>query len=145
MPVLCKPATSTALPAFRIAEILAASGRLPKGAWSFLCGSVGDLLDHLSFQDVIAFTGSAETGMRIRGHRNVLEKSLRVNVEADSLNAVVLGPDVERGSPCFELFLKELAREMAQKSGQKCTATRRVIIPESMVPEIGRASCRERV
>jgi oxepin-CoA hydrolase/3-oxo-5,6-dehydrosuberyl-CoA semialdehyde dehydrogenase len=136
MPVLCKPATSTALPAFRIAEILAASGRLPKGAWSFLCGSVGDLLDHLSFQDVIAFTGSAETGMRIRGHRNVLEKSLRVNVEADSLNAVVLGPDVERGSPCFELFLKELAREMAQKSGQKCTATRRVIIPESMVTAV---------
>jgi oxepin-CoA hydrolase/3-oxo-5,6-dehydrosuberyl-CoA semialdehyde dehydrogenase len=136
MPVLCKPATATALPAYRICEILVESGILPKGAWSFLCGSVGDLLDHLDYQDVIAFTGSAQTGMKIRGHKNVLSKSIRVNVEADSLNAVVLGPDVERGSDCYDLFLRELAREMTQKSGQKCTATRRVIIPEGMTESV---------
>lgn len=133
MPVLTKPATSTSLPSFRVAEIAVESGLLPDGAWSFLCGSVGDLLSHLTSQDIIAFTGSAATGRKIRGHENVIARSVRVNIEADSLNSMVVGPDVEVGSDTWDLFIRELAREIAQKTGQKCTATRRVFLPENLV------------
>jgi len=133
VPVVTKPATSTALPTHRIAEILVESGLCPAGSWSLLCGSVGDLLDHVTPQDVIAFTGSAATARRIRGHAQVIQNSVRVNAEADSLNAVVVGPDVEVDSDTWDLFLRELAREMTQKSGQKCTATRRVFLPEALI------------
>jgi len=133
MPVLSKPATGTALPAHRAAELLVESGLLPPGSFSFLCGSVGDLLDHLTPQDVVAFTGSAATARKIRAHPRVVERSVRVNAEADSLNAMVVGPDVEPGSDTWDLFLRELCREIAQKSGQKCTATRRVFLPEALI------------
>jgi oxepin-CoA hydrolase/3-oxo-5,6-dehydrosuberyl-CoA semialdehyde dehydrogenase len=129
MPVVVKPATQTALVAWRIAQLFVASGLLPAGSWTFLAGPAGDLLDHLEAQDVLAFTGSAATGARMRSHRRVLEKGVRVNVEADSLNAAVLGPDVAPGSPTWELFVKEVVHEMTQKAGQKCTATRRVFVP----------------
>ncbi|MSR73860.1 MAG: 3,4-dehydroadipyl-CoA semialdehyde dehydrogenase [Planctomycetes bacterium] len=144
MPVLCKPATATALPTARAAKAMTDSGLLPAGSFSLLVGSVGDLLDHLGAQDVIAFTGSADTGAKIRSHRAVVERSVRVNIEADSLNAVVVGPDVQPGSACYELFLRELVREITQKSGQKCTATRRVLLPAALVGPVSDA-LRERL
>jgi 3,4-dehydroadipyl-CoA semialdehyde dehydrogenase len=129
VPVVAKPATATALLAERMARDVAGAGVLPPGALSLLCGGVGDLLDHVSGEDAMAFTGSAETAARIRGHRRVLARNPRVNVEADSLNACLLGPDVRPGSPEFDLFVKEVAREMTVKAGQKCTAIRRVLAP----------------
>ncbi|HEV8629509.1 MAG TPA: 3,4-dehydroadipyl-CoA semialdehyde dehydrogenase [Thermoanaerobaculia bacterium] len=129
MPVVVKPATQTALVAWRIARLFVDSSLLPAGGWTFLAGPAGDLLDHLEAQDVLAFTGSAATGAKMRAHPRVLEKGVRVNVEADSLNAAVLGPDVAPGSPTWELFVKEVVHEMTQKAGQKCTATRRVFVP----------------
>ena len=129
MPVLSKPATSSAMVAHRIMEILAEGKILPEGALSLLVGGPRDLASLLGGQDVLAFTGSGDTGARIRALRNVLHESVRVNVEADSLNAAVLGPDVEPGSDMYELFLKDVQRDMTQKAGQKCTAIRRVIVP----------------
>jgi oxepin-CoA hydrolase/3-oxo-5,6-dehydrosuberyl-CoA semialdehyde dehydrogenase len=110
-------------------ELIVESGALPEGALQLVCGSAGDLLDHLTSQDVLSFTGSAATGRTLRGHPNVIANAVRVNVEADSLNAAVLGPDVEPGSPLFDLFVKEVANEMTIKAGQKCTAIRRVLVP----------------
>jgi 3,4-dehydroadipyl-CoA semialdehyde dehydrogenase len=133
MPVLTKPGTGTALPSHRIAEIVVDSGLCPPGSWSFLCGRVGDLLDHTTAQDVVAFTGSANTARRIRSNPRIVEQSVRVNAEADSLNAMVVGPDVEVGSDTWDLFVRELTREMTQKTGQKCTATRRVFLPEGLI------------
>ncbi len=133
VPVLTKPATSTCLPSYRVAQIVVESGLCPDGAWSFLAGSVGDLLDHVTSQDVVAFTGSANTARRIRSHEQIIAKSVRVNAEADSLNAMVVGPDMKVGSDTWDLFIRELTREMTQKSGQKCTATRRVFLPEALI------------
>lgn len=129
MPVFAKPATATAVVAHRIMEIWAAEAELPAGVISMLCGSAGDLLDHLGAQDCVAFTGSGDTGRKIKGHPRVLEFNVPVNVEADSLNAAVLGPDVEVGSDTFEMFMADVVRDMTQKAGQKCTATRRIFLP----------------
>jgi 3,4-dehydroadipyl-CoA semialdehyde dehydrogenase len=129
VPVITKPATSTALTAFRLVEILVEKAGLPAGALQLVCGSVGDLCDHLLPEDVIAFTGSADTGAILRRSRSVVERSTRINIEADSLNAVVLGTDVEVGSETWHLFVRHLATEMTQKAGQKCTATRRILVP----------------
>jgi oxepin-CoA hydrolase/3-oxo-5,6-dehydrosuberyl-CoA semialdehyde dehydrogenase len=129
MPVLTKPAQSTCLVAHRIFEILAEGKVLPEGALSLLVGGVGDLLSHVGPQDVVAFTGSSDTGVKIRSLANVIRDSVRVNVEADSLNAAILGPDVEGGSETYELFLKDVLRDMTQKAGQKCTAIRRILVP----------------
>lgn len=131
MPVVVKPATATALVAYRIAELFVASGLLPAGSWTFLAGPAGDLLDHLEAQDVLAFTGSAATGRAMRAHPRVLGKGVRVNVEADSLNAAVLGPDVEPGSTTWELWAREVTHEITHKAGQKCTATRRLLVPRA--------------
>ncbi len=133
VPVITKPATATALPSYRGAEIVVESGLVPDGAWSFLAGSVGDLLDHVTSQDVVAFTGSASTARVIRSHPKIIEKSVRVNAEADSLNAMVVGADMKVDSDTWDLFIRELTREMTQKSGQKCTATRRVFVPEGLI------------
>ena len=129
MPVVSKPASSSALVAHRIMQILVDGKVLPEGALSLLVGSVGDLLHHVGPQDVVAFTGSSQTGIKIRSLPQVIGNSVRVNVEADSLNAAVLGPDVEPGSETYELFLKDVLRDMTQKAGQKCTAIRRVLAP----------------
>jgi len=129
VPVVTKPATATALTAHRMVEIALESGLLPAGALQLIVGSTGDLVDRLGPQDVLAFTGSAATALALRGKRNLLAASVRVNVEADSLNAAVLGPDVAPGSPLFELFVADVAREMTQKAGQKCTAVRRILVP----------------
>lgn len=136
MPVIVKPATSTALVAHRIAEILVEGDVMPPGTFQFIAGGVGDLLDHLTSQDVVAFTGSSDTGARIRGNTHVIHNSVRVNVEADSLNAAVLGSDVDPSSDTYEMFIRETAKEITQKAGQKCTATRRVFAPEAIVAQV---------
>jgi oxepin-CoA hydrolase/3-oxo-5,6-dehydrosuberyl-CoA semialdehyde dehydrogenase len=128
VPVISKPATSSAMVTERCVEILVESGVLPDGVFQFICGSTGDLLSRLGSQDVLAFTGSADTALKLRRGENLLASNARVNLEADSLNAAVLGPDAGDG-PTFDLFVKDVAREMTQKSGQKCTAVRRVFVP----------------
>jgi 3,4-dehydroadipyl-CoA semialdehyde dehydrogenase len=130
VPVLSKPATSSAMVAHRIMELIAEKKLLPEGALSFLVGSARDLVSHLGGQDVLAFTGSGETGAQIRAAPTVVQHSIRINIEADSLNAAVLGPDVEPRSDMYELFLKDVVRDMTQKAGQKCTAIRRVLVPQ---------------
>jgi oxepin-CoA hydrolase/3-oxo-5,6-dehydrosuberyl-CoA semialdehyde dehydrogenase len=136
MPSLVKPATPSCWLAFRIVELLASSGVLPEGTLQLVCGSVGDLFDHLSSQDVVSFTGSASTGETIRSHPAILRNAVRVNIEADSLNCIVLGPDVAAGSPAFEYFRREVLSEMTVKAGQKCTAIRRVLVPAERLEEV---------
>lgn len=136
VPVLSKPATSTSMLAARIAELMLAPGVLPEGAFSLLLGPAGDLLDHVGPQDVVAFTGSADTGAKIRGHATMLATNARVNIEADSLNAVVIGPDVEPGSELFDLVVRDCTIELTQKAGQKCTATRRILVPTALLGDL---------
>ena len=130
VPVFAKPATSTAWLAQEMVSAVVEAGILPEGALSILCGSPNDLLDHLRLGDVVAFTGSADTGEGIRRHATVGKQNIRVNIEADSLNAALLGPDVQPGSPEFNFFVREVVREMTLKTGQKCTAIRRVLVSE---------------
>ena len=129
MPVVSKPATSTALLAHRMTEIMIESAALPDGAFSFIGGSVGDMLEHLGPQDVLAFTGSGKTAAVLRSLDAHTQRSVRINVEADSLNAAVMGPDVEPGSETWQMMLNEVATDVRQKAGQKCTAIRRVFVP----------------
>ena len=136
MPALVKPAVATSPVAWRVVRAWSEQGLLPPGVLSLLVGPVGDLLDHLGPQDVVAFTGSSDTGRTIRGHRRVVELGVPVNVEADSLNAAVLGPDVGPGEPTFEMFLADVVRDLTQKAGQKCTATRRIVVPEALLDAV---------
>jgi oxepin-CoA hydrolase/3-oxo-5,6-dehydrosuberyl-CoA semialdehyde dehydrogenase len=136
VPVISKPATSTAIVANRIVELILEAKILPPGALSFVAGSIGDLLAHLDGQDVLAFTGSADTGRMLRGDRGVVAASVRVNVEADSLNAAILAPDLARDSDGYALFIADVVRDMTQKTGQKCTAIRRVLVPEAMLESV---------
>ncbi len=139
MPVITKPARATALVTQRCVEILSQAGVLPEGALQLVCGGTGDLLDRLGPQDVLAFTGSADTALALRGRERLLAMSTRINVEADSLNAAVLGPDAAAGSATFDLFLRDVAREMTQKSGQKCTAVRRILVPTGLADDAQQA------
>ncbi len=129
MPAIVKPATISSFVAEGLARQIVESGLLPAGAFQLVCGSVGDLLDHLDFQDVVTFTGSAATGEKIKRRPNLLNNAVRFNRETDSLNCSILGSDVEPGAPEFDLFLTEVAREMTVKAGQKCTAIRRALVP----------------
>jgi len=129
VPVLAKPASSTALLAHAMVQDVIAAKVLPDGALSLICGSAGSLLDALTSEDVIAFTGSADTAVRVRGHANVVGKSVPVNIEADSINAALLAPDTPPGSAAFDAFVREIVREMTVKAGQKCTAIRRIFAP----------------
>ncbi|HTW84143.1 MAG TPA: 3,4-dehydroadipyl-CoA semialdehyde dehydrogenase [Candidatus Sulfotelmatobacter sp.] len=142
IPVVAKPATATAWLSVEMVRAVIDAGVLPNGALSLLVGSVGDLLDHVRFGDAIAFTGSAETGERIRSHPQVRGAGVRVNVEADSLNATLLGPDAREGTPVFELYVREIVREMSTKAGQKCTAIRRAIVPAARRDAVLRALAR---
>ena len=130
MPVVVKPATSTALVAARMMELFTDVAALPPGVVSLVVGAPGDLLEHLQGQDVLAFTGGSATGVALRGGQAALAHSVRVNVEADSLNAAVLGPDAGEGSDVLGLFVGDVARDLTQKAGQKCTAIRRVYVPK---------------
>jgi 3,4-dehydroadipyl-CoA semialdehyde dehydrogenase len=133
MPVISKPATATAMLTVRMTEALVASGALPEGALQMIAGPSGDLIDRLGPQDVLAFTGAGSTGAMLRSKKNVIDHAVRVNVEADSLNAAILGSDVERGSDTWLLFITDVARDITQKAGQKCTAIRRVFVPKAML------------
>ena len=136
MPVLSKPATSSAMVAHRIMEIVVEKKLLPEGALSLLVGAPRDLVTRLGPQDVLAFTGSGDTGSRIRALPNVIAHSVRDNVEADSLNAAVLGADVAPRSDMYELFLKDVVRDMTQKAGQKCTAIRRILVQREILSSV---------
>jgi oxepin-CoA hydrolase/3-oxo-5,6-dehydrosuberyl-CoA semialdehyde dehydrogenase len=136
MPSVVKPATPSAWLTVRMVQILVASGVVPEGALQLVSGSIGDLLSHLTCQDVVSFTGSASTGEKIRTHPAIVKNAVRVNVEADSLNCILLGPDVAPGSPTFEHFKNEVVSEMTVKAGQKCTAIRRVLIPEERAKDV---------
>ncbi|MCA1665152.1 MAG: 3,4-dehydroadipyl-CoA semialdehyde dehydrogenase, partial [Myxococcales bacterium] len=136
VPVITKPAAATALVAARMMELVVESKILPDGALSFIAGGVGDLLAQLDGQDVLAFTGSSDTGQTLRAQKNVVARSVRINVEADSLNAAVLGRDLDRDSEGYSLFIADVLREMTQKAGQKCTAIRRVLVPDSMLDAV---------
>lgn len=135
MPVVSKPATATALVAYRMMQLFVGkdgkSDMLPAGALSFVAGGVGDMLSHMSGQDVLAFTGSGNTAKTLRSLDGVIARSVHINVEADSLNAAVLGPDVQLDSETGGLFLRDVVKDVTQKAGQKCTAIRRVFVPES--------------
>ncbi|HEY7146582.1 MAG TPA: phenylacetic acid degradation bifunctional protein PaaZ [Streptosporangiaceae bacterium] len=129
VPSLIKPASQTAYLTARLAELIIGSGLLPAGSVQLICGSAGDLLDHLTEQDLVSFTGSASTARLLRSHPVVTAKSVRFNAEADSLNCSILGPDAAEGSPEFDLFVSQLVTEMTVKAGQKCTAIRRAFVP----------------
>ncbi len=144
MPSIAKPATSTALLAHRIVQIIVEGKLLPEGALSLVCGSSGDLLARLGGQDVLAFTGSSATAATLRAGKAFAAASAHVNVEADSLNAAVLGPDVEDASELAALFVGDVVRDMTQKTGQKCTAIRRVYVPAARVEPL-LESLRERL
>ena len=143
VPVVSKPATATALLAFRIMERLIEAADLPEGSLQLVCGSAGNLVDHLGPQDLLAFTGAGSTGAHLRALEPVVARSVRINVEADSLNAAVLGPDVEPGSGTYLMFLRDTAREMTQKTGQKCTATRRIFVPRSQIDRVQEDLCEQ--
>jgi len=131
VPAIIKPASSTGHVAEAAFRIMIEAGVLPPGAIQLIMGSTGDLFEHLTCQDIVSFTGSAETAMKLQAHPVIARESVRFVAERDSLNASVLGPDAEPGSPEFELFIKEVAREMTVKAGQKCTAIRRAFVPEA--------------
>ncbi len=129
VPAIVKPATATAyLTALAFRRIIE-SGLLPEGSVQLVCGSVGDLFDHLTCQDIVAFTGSASTARKLRMHPAVVDNAVRFTAETDSLNSCILGPDAVAGTPEFDLFIREVVREMTVKAGQKCTAIRRAIVP----------------
>jgi 3,4-dehydroadipyl-CoA semialdehyde dehydrogenase len=139
IPILAKPASATALLADAMVRDVIAANVLPPGALSLLCGGAGDLLAHLTADDVVAFTGSADTAARVRGHANVVARSVPVNIEADSINAAVLAPDAAGGGAAFDAFVREVVREMTVKAGQKCTAIRRIFVPASAAGMIAQA------
>ena len=139
VPIVIKPASPTAWLAHRIVEDIVKANILPPGAISILCGSARDILDHVSECDIVSFTGSADTAARIRSNPNVLRRSVRVNIEADSINSTILGLDAGPGTDLFELLVKEVVREMTLKAGQKCTAIRRVLVPRRNLKALGDA------
>lgn len=139
VPAIVKPATVTSFLTEAVVKEIIASGILPEGAIQLVCGSAGDLLDHVHSQDVITFTGSASTGLKLKSNPNVLKQNLPFNMEADSLNCIVLGEDVQPGMPEWDIFIKEVRKEMTVKAGQKCTAIRRIFAPENKMEDIWQA------
>ncbi|KEJ96936.1 oxepin-CoA hydrolase / 3-oxo-5,6-dehydrosuberyl-CoA semialdehyde dehydrogenase [Pseudosulfitobacter pseudonitzschiae] len=131
LPAIIKPATATCYVTEACVRLMLDSGLLPAGALQLVSGGLGDMLDHVDCQDVVTFTGSADTALKLRGNANILSNSVRFTAEQDSLNASVLGPDAVPGTPEFDLFVKEVQREMTAKAGQKCTAIRRIMVPQA--------------
>ncbi len=139
IPAVVKPATVTSFLTEAVVREIAASGILPAGALQLLCGSAGDLLDHVTDQDVVTFTGSASTGQLLKSNPVILRENTPFNMEADSLNCLVLGEDVAPGMPEWDLFIKEVRKEMTVKAGQKCTAIRRIFVPENKMEDAAKA------
>ncbi|MGN6194264.1 MAG: phenylacetic acid degradation bifunctional protein PaaZ [Ginsengibacter sp.] len=131
-----KPATITSYLTEAVVREIIASGILPEGALQLICGSAGDILDHVTSQDVITFTGSASTGLMLKSNPNVLRENVPFNLEADSLNCIVLGDDVTPEMPEWDIFIKEVRKEMTSKAGQKCTAIRRIFVPENKMEDV---------
>ena len=141
MPAIVKPATVTGYLAEATFRMIVESGLLPDGAVQFVSGRLDPLLDRLGPQDTVSFTGSAATGVMLRGTRNLLERSVRFSAEQDSLNATILGPDVVAGDTEFDLFMTEVVTEITAKAGQKCTAIRRIMVPEALRHPVAEALC----
>src|SRR5437763_3657630 len=139
MPAIVKPATVTSYLTEAVFRAMIESRIFPDGAIQLVCGSAGDLMGHLDGQCAVAFTGSASTGHMLKTGKAIIENSVRFNQEADSLNFSMLAPDATPGSDEFDLFVKEVAKEMTAKAGQKCTAIRRTLVPETMVEDVMRA------
>lgn len=139
MPAIVKPATITSYLTHAMVKAMIESEILPEGALQLIVGSTGDLLDHVTGQDVVTFTGGATTGRKLKSGRAMIENSTRFNMEADSLNFSMLGPESAPGTEEFDLFIKEVAREMTTKAGQKCTAIRRTLVPEPMIDDVIKA------
>jgi oxepin-CoA hydrolase / 3-oxo-5,6-dehydrosuberyl-CoA semialdehyde dehydrogenase len=136
VPSLIKPASQTAYLTERLVELIVDSGLLPAGSVQLVCGSVGDLFDHLTEQDLVSFTGSAATARKLRTHPVVVSRAVRFNAEADSLNCSILGPDAAAGTAEFDLYVKQLVTEMTVKAGQKCTAIRRAFVPTGVADAV---------
>ena len=136
VPAVVKPATLTSYLTEAMVKDIIASGILPEGALQLICGSARGILDHVESQDIVTFTGSASTGRMLKSNERVLNESVPFNMEADSLNSAILAPDAEPGTEEFKLFIKEVRKEMTIKCGQKCTAIRRIIVPEAFVEDV---------
>ena len=136
VPAIVKPATQTCYLTERVFRRIVAAAILPAGAVQLICGGVGDLFEHLTCQDVVCFTGSAATALKLRQHPVVTANSVRFTAETDSLNSSILGPDATAGTPELELFVREVVREMTVKAGQKCTAIRKAIVPAARVADV---------
>jgi oxepin-CoA hydrolase / 3-oxo-5,6-dehydrosuberyl-CoA semialdehyde dehydrogenase len=139
VPAIVKPATLTSFLTEAVVREIAASGILPEGALQLICGSANGLLDHAINQDVVTFTGSAATGRMLKSNPTIINESVPFNMEADSLNCIILGNHVEPAHVEFDIFIKEVVREMTTKAGQKCTAVRRIIVPENKVDAVREA------
>ncbi len=136
VPAIVKPATLTSYLTEAVVRAIIESNILPAGALQLIAGSAQGILDHVQTEDVVTFTGSASTGQQLKAHPRILSEAVPFNMEADSLNACVLGPDVKEDQAEFELFVKEVVREMTTKSGQKCTAVRRILVPAEMIEPV---------
>ena len=136
MPAVVKPATITSFLTEAVVKKIIASGILPDGALQLICGSAGDMLDYVTAQDVVTFTGSASTGLMLKSSRSILENNVPFTMEADSLNCIVLGKDVTPGMPEWDIFIKEVRKEMTTKCGQKCTAIRRIFVPDDTLEAV---------
>ena len=139
VPAIVKPATITSFLTEAVVKEIIASGILPDGALQLICGSAGDLLDHVNSQDIVTFTGSASTGLKLKSNPNILFQNVPFNMEADSLNCIVLAEDVSPSSPEWDVFIKEVRKEMTSKAGQKCTAIRRIFVPENKMEDVWKA------
>ena len=139
MPAIVKPASVTAYLTEAVVKEIIASGILPEGALQLICGSAGDLLNHVTSQDVVTFTGSASTGLMLKSNPRILGESVPFNMEADSLNCIVLGEDVTPDKPEWDIFIKEIRKEMTLKAGQRCTGIRRIFVPANKLEEVQKA------
>ncbi|MCB9170699.1 MAG: phenylacetic acid degradation bifunctional protein PaaZ [Flavobacteriales bacterium] len=136
VPAVVKPATVTSYLTAAMVEDIVASGILPEGAIQLICGSANGILDHVMSQDVVTFTGSASTGRMLKAHPRLIDESVPFNMEADSLNAIVLGPNATPDTEEFTLFIKEVGKEITLKCGQRCTGARRILVPKALVEDV---------
>ena len=139
MPCIVKPATVTSYLTEAVVKEIIASKILPEGSLQLICGSAGDLLDHVTSQDVVTFTGSASTGLMLKSNPKILSESVPFNMEADSLNCIVMGEDVVPGMPEWDIFVKEIRKEMTLKAGQRCTGIRRIFVPAGKIEDVWKA------
>jgi oxepin-CoA hydrolase/3-oxo-5,6-dehydrosuberyl-CoA semialdehyde dehydrogenase len=139
MPCIVKPATVTSYLTEAVVKEIIASKILPEGSLQLICGSAGDLLDYVTSQDVVTFTGSASTGLMLKSNPKILSESVPFNMEADSLNCIVMGEDVVPGMPEWDIFIKEIRKEMTLKAGQRCTGIRRIFVPAGKIEDVWKA------